>query len=502
MKTNANSPESTCEINNFHPSTANWLLAFLGVLGLILASLALSSCTAYTTHAASGAHEADSVAPGTEILTPSSTAVDFGNVGVGSPSTQTVSVTNTGTATVSISQPTVSGAAFTLAAGTSVTSLAAGQATSLQIEYDPTSMGASTGTLTFVSSATNSPVAIALSGTGTEREIAASPAALNFNSLSVGQNGTQNVTLTNSGNATVTINQVSTTGAGYSTSGISAGQTIAASASLAFTATFTPSAAGAVPGSVTITTNAVNSTISIPLSGTGTQGSLAANPGSVSFGNVVVGNNSSQQVTIKNSGNATVTISQVSTTGGGYSASGISAGQTIAANASLAFTTTFTPSGAGAVPRQCNHHDECSESHDSNSAGRNRNAGFARRKSRQHQLWERRNGEQQFATNNDSKQRHRAGYAHCRERDRYGYECYRDLVPVNSDGRGKRRRKRYLHAFVHGSCQRGNNARRKRFHSGAYGRPLGYWLGCDFPARDKPEHPELQYGYGGKFSAH
>src|SRR5438045_8563419 len=58
--------------------------------------------------------------------------------------------------------------------------------------------------------------------------------------------------------------------------------------------------------------------------GSGTQsGQLTASPTSLSFGNVLVGTKSAAQtITLKNSGTASLSISQVNVTGSGFAASG------------------------------------------------------------------------------------------------------------------------------------------------------------------------------------
>src|SRR5205823_14811766 len=61
-----------------------------------------------------------------------------------------------------------------------------------------------------------------------------------------------------------------------------------------------------------------NSTVMVPVSGTGmTAEQRVAAPASVSLGNVQVGTNQTQQVTITNSGGTIVTISQSTTVGTG-----------------------------------------------------------------------------------------------------------------------------------------------------------------------------------------
>jgi hypothetical protein len=95
-----------------------------------------------------------------------------------------------------------------------------------------------------------------------------SVSSLNFGSVSVSASGTKTVTLTNAGNSAVTISNVTVSGAGFSATGMS-GVIVNPGQSATLTTTFTPSAAGAATGTVSVASNASNSPDSIALSGTG-----------------------------------------------------------------------------------------------------------------------------------------------------------------------------------------------------------------------------------------
>ena len=76
----------------------------------------------------------------------------------------------------------------------------------------------------------------------------------------------------------------------------------------------------------------------------------SANPTSAAFGSVVMGTNHSQSITLKNTGNAMLTFSQVNVTGGpAFSITGLSTATTIAAGASMSFNAIFTPSSTTTV---------------------------------------------------------------------------------------------------------------------------------------------------------
>jgi fibronectin type 3 domain-containing protein len=79
---------------------------------------------------------------------------------------QPVTLTNAGNYAVTISQLTVAGPGFSSSGLSLPITLAVGQSTSFNTIFDPTTAGNLAGTVTIVSTATNSPLTIALSGTG------------------------------------------------------------------------------------------------------------------------------------------------------------------------------------------------------------------------------------------------------------------------------------------------------------------------------------------------
>jgi len=316
-------------------------LTLLATLVTILSVIGLSSCAGYTS--AAGAQT-----PSTGLLSPSVTTLSFGSVSVGGTATQSISVTNTGTATVNIGQATISGTGFTFIGGNPATSIPVGQSSTVQVQFAPQSSGALTGAITVTSDASNSPLTVSLTGTGTQAGLSMTPASLSFGNVTVGQSSSQPVKLTNTGNTSLTINPATVMGTGFAMSGLSMPATIAAGQSVSFNVQFTPAAAGGATGSIAFTDNGPSSPQSMTLIGTGvTAGaSLNSNPGSVAFGNVAVGANSSQSITLTNSGTTSVTISQATASGTGFSINGLAAGTVVNAGGNAVFSAQFAPTTA------------------------------------------------------------------------------------------------------------------------------------------------------------
>ncbi|HXA75822.1 MAG TPA: choice-of-anchor D domain-containing protein [Candidatus Acidoferrales bacterium] len=97
-------------------------------------------------------------------LSATPTSLSLGNVALTSSSTQTVTLTNVGNSSVNVSQISVSGAGFSTSGPTLPLTLAPGQSTSASVVFAPTGYGTFTGSVSVVSSATNSPLIVSLNG--------------------------------------------------------------------------------------------------------------------------------------------------------------------------------------------------------------------------------------------------------------------------------------------------------------------------------------------------
>ena len=211
----------------------------------------------------------------TAQLTVSAGSLSFGNVAVNSTATLPLTLTSSGTAPVTINAATLSGAGFADSGATFPVTLNPNQAVTLQVEFDPTAAGAATGQLKITSNSSSGATTIVqLSGTGTVAttpQLLVSATSLPFGNVPVGSTATQSVTLTSSGTAPVTVSSVALQGAGFSDSGATFPMTLNPNQSVTLKVQFDPTAAGAVSGKLTITSNSTTGSITqVSLSGTGT----------------------------------------------------------------------------------------------------------------------------------------------------------------------------------------------------------------------------------------
>jgi len=106
---------------------------------------------------------------------------------------------------------------------------------------------------------------IAMLSVSTAGQLTTSATALNFGNIIVGSSSTLAVALTNVGGTSISILNVTLSGAGLSTGGVSSGLILAAGSSANLNVTFTPSAAGTLNGSVSVISDALNPTVTVSL---------------------------------------------------------------------------------------------------------------------------------------------------------------------------------------------------------------------------------------------
>jgi HYDIN/CFA65/VesB family protein len=175
----------------------------------------------------------------------------------------------------------------------------------------------------------------------------ASSSSLNFSTVQAGSSKQISETLTNIGRTSVTISSAKVSGTGFSVNGISTPLTLAAGHSYTFQAVFAPASSGSSSGSIIVTSNAPQ--VSITLAGTGAgAGALKVTPGIMYFGSLAVGSSKSLTATLSATGSSVV-ISSAGTNSAEYTMSGINLPLTIAPGKVAYLTLTFKPQSSGAA---------------------------------------------------------------------------------------------------------------------------------------------------------
>jgi hypothetical protein len=264
--------------------------------------------------------------------------ITFSNQAVGTTSAPTaVTVSNSSRESVTISGFTLSSAQFQYSGPSLPTVLARGQSFTGNVKFAPTSATEYRATLSFQIS-NGSTISTALSGLGTNGQVIAPSVTVQPQSQTIIAGQTATFSVGASGTAPLTyqwkVNGSSITGAtsaNYTTSAE------AASNSGAQFSVMVSNSAGSASSNAAMLS--VNPAI----------GSLNPSVSSLSFGTVNVSSSESLSVVLTNAGNSSISITNVSIAGAGFSPSGVPSGLIIAGQSSATLTVAFAPATSGTV---------------------------------------------------------------------------------------------------------------------------------------------------------
>ena len=228
----------------------------------------------------------------TPPLSLSPTSLDFGSVLNGNSLTIPMQASNTSGAPVIITAIGTTGdyAAVSSCPASGI-SLAANAGCTISVTFRPTGTGIRSGMLSLASSATTLPLNFGLTGIGTQSELVAGSSALAFGNILLGNSASASLTLLNAGSTA--ISRLSLTSSGDFTVSVPCPQTVLApGSSCAIGVTFAPTALGSRSGTLTILSSDAASPMTIPLSGIGVPGgtfAITVNGGATGSDTVVSG---------------------------------------------------------------------------------------------------------------------------------------------------------------------------------------------------------------------
>ena len=214
------------------------------------------------------------VAQPTANLSPPS--MTFASQALGTTSSaQAVTLTNSGGTTLNITSLALTGVNASDFAQTNTcgSSVAAGSNCTISVMFTPSVSGTEAASLSIADNASGSPQTVNLSGTGTGAVASLAPGSLAFLNQPVDMTSTaQSVTLSNTGNAALSITSLALTGTNASDFDESntCGSSLAAGANCTIVVMFTPSVAGTEAASLSIADNSSGSPQTVSLSGAGT----------------------------------------------------------------------------------------------------------------------------------------------------------------------------------------------------------------------------------------
>lgn len=289
------------------------------------AALQISAGSSSATVSLSG-----SAAPaGQPAVSLSPASLDFGSLPLGSSASRNLSLSNSGSSTLNLNALAVSPTAYALSHNCPA-SLAAGASCSLTVTLTPDRSGSISGVLTLQSNAATSPDQLALSGSGVAAagQLGWQPAAgLSYPDTAVGSTSAgQAASLSNSGSASVLIQQIQLAGANSADfspdaagTSCSAGQSLAPGASCTLGYVFVPNGAGARSASLNVVADA-GTPPALPLSGNGVgsgNAQLSLTPSYITLTSSAPNQPmQSEALVLSNDGNAVLRITAITATAG------------------------------------------------------------------------------------------------------------------------------------------------------------------------------------------
>jgi hypothetical protein len=294
---------------------------------------------------------------GTVAATLSPSTYNYRSVTVGSPASQSFTLANSGSSSINIASAGLASGPFALGSTNCGTTLAAGSTCAYTVVFTPTAVGVQSTPFSVTDDAGTQTAMI--SGTGVQTaapQAGLTPGTANFGSFSVNTtSAASNFTVTNTGNAALSITSFGISGVNSSSfqqGASTCGSSLAAGASCTIAVTFAPTSVGTFTATLSVTDFV--GTQSAALSGTATAltvAQAALTPPTANFGSSVSGSTSAAQTfTLANAGGVALPVTSVVISGTNASSFEVgtnTCGSSLNAGSSCIIAVTFTPASAG-----------------------------------------------------------------------------------------------------------------------------------------------------------
>ncbi len=272
-------------------------------------------------------------------VTVSPTSIHFGTKAVGTVSAPaTVKLSNDGSRYVKFGGVSLKSSQFSYSGPAGSFILGPGQSLSVTVSFQPTLAQASSARLVFLRN-NGSRYSVALYGTGIAPDATAQPPVITTQpvsrSVTAGQTATFSVSVSGTAPFTYQWRKNGTNISGATSSSYTTPATTTADNGAQFTVQVT-NAAGSILSNAAILSVSAPSTM------------LTLNPTSLNFGSVNIGSSATQGIAVSNTGSASLTISGISYSGAGFTASGLG-GQILAPGQTANLNVTFTPTASGTM---------------------------------------------------------------------------------------------------------------------------------------------------------
>ncbi len=276
---------------------------------------------------------------------------DLGVVTVGTSATTTITLTAQQDTTITSLGVKGSGVAVGSGAPALPVNVVAGKSLDIPVVFTPALAAPVGGTLTVGTSDGN--FDISLNGTGRAKgpALAASTKLLSLGGIAVNRALSGNFTLTNTGDAALTVQKITAPDKPFTLTGAPAvNSLLAPGASITVGVSFTATKPGDYSDDLIVATTGGTATVGVTASAS-LPGILTISPEKLAIGTVAVGSSVSKIITLSNTGGSTLTLnkSKVPLPGPLTVDTALPEGTTIAAGAQLPVTVTFTPTVPGDV---------------------------------------------------------------------------------------------------------------------------------------------------------
>ncbi|MDY0781136.1 choice-of-anchor D domain-containing protein [Tenacibaculum sp. IB213877] len=289
----------------------------------------------------------------------SATALDFTDVQIGQTNDLSFTITSSGNTDLEITGFSFSGTdAADFSTNATPTTLVSNNAMTVEITFAPQTEGNKSATLEIVTNA--GVVSLSVLGNAIPEPIAVislDNTSLDFGDVTQGEDKDLTLVVSNTGNADLVINDFvfnGTDASDFSVQNITTPVTVDSGTDLSVTIRFTPSSEGEKSSVLVIDSNVADASISLIGKAIAPAAPIMVfSESPIAFGNVEVGQELSKNITISNTGNADLDITNVNIVGGSTASSFSVVGgtssliRTIAAGDTYTFEVKFTPSSEG-----------------------------------------------------------------------------------------------------------------------------------------------------------
>jgi hypothetical protein len=289
-----------------------------------------------------------------ELVTIIANGGDFGDVCPGEFRDLMLTLSNSGGCDLTVTDISSDSADFVTAGiGSLPLVIGPGDSVAVPIRFAPTSRGAKSGTITVDSDDPNSPSTVAVSGNGSEPDIAASIANTgNFGDVCIGELKDLDLTITNSGGCVLNVSSITSDSAEFEVAGVvSPPLVIGPGASVAVPIRFEPTSLGSKNALITVTSDDPDDgTITVAVSGNVPPGDIRVT-GSTDFGDVCAEEQAEKTVAVCNVGPCNLNVSGASIDCPDFTLINNPIPAPVSPDSCLDLVVRFTPTSAG--PKEC-----------------------------------------------------------------------------------------------------------------------------------------------------